>query len=217
MFSSTAGSRRLSCRHRSPAPRRSCSLTRRKRGIARPLRCLAPVQPCRAAPRLRPSHAGAALSALLRKNELRDQTSVSQTALKVLQAQREVVALYYWPPSGIAKSGRGEIDLLEDGQSARFKHSAHRRRAHNETRRLVGRPRQRKHRGSGRPLLDLVTREAPAWFQHSRHLARQPLLVRNVHRDSVRPDMVEGAVLERQGERVRLSNLDTVCEAAPCS
>src|SRR5215469_879405 len=89
---------------------------------------------------LRPSHAGAALSALLRKNELRDQTSVSQAALKVLQAQREVVALYYWPSSGIAKSGRGEIDLLEDGQAVRFKRRAHHRGAHKETRRLVVRP-----------------------------------------------------------------------------
>jgi len=55
------------------------------------------------------------LRALLRKNELREQTSVTQAALKVMQAQREVVALYYWPPSGISKSSRGEIDLLEDG------------------------------------------------------------------------------------------------------
>ena len=59
--------------------------------------------------------AEAMLRALLRKNKLREQTSVSQAALKVSQAHREVVALYYWPSSGISKSGRGEIDLLEDG------------------------------------------------------------------------------------------------------
>ena len=59
--------------------------------------------------------AEAMLRALLRKNKLREQTSVSQAALKVMQAHREVVALYYWLPSGISKSGRGEIDLLEDG------------------------------------------------------------------------------------------------------
>ena len=54
------------------------------------------------------------LRALLRKNKLREQTSVSQAIPKVLQTQREVIVLYYWPPSGISKSGRGEIDLLED-------------------------------------------------------------------------------------------------------
>ena len=57
--------------------------------------------------------AEAMLRALLRKNKLREQTSVGQAALKVLQAHP--VALYYWPSSGISKSGRGEIDLLEDG------------------------------------------------------------------------------------------------------
>jgi hypothetical protein len=59
--------------------------------------------------------AGAVLRAFLCKNELREQTSVAQAALKVMQAQREVIALYYWPPSGISESGGGEIDLLEDG------------------------------------------------------------------------------------------------------
>src|SRR5262249_22691532 len=73
---------------------------------------------------------------LLGKNELREQTSVSQAALKILQAHREVVAFYYWPPCGISKSGRGEIDLLEDEEAVRFKHSAHHRGAHKETRRL---------------------------------------------------------------------------------
>jgi hypothetical protein len=107
---------------------------------------------------------GAVLRALLRKNEPREQTSVRQAALKVLQAHREVVALYYWPPSGISKSGRGEIDLLNYGKAACFESRAHRRGAHKETRRLVVRPWQRKHWGSGSPLLDLVTREAPARF-----------------------------------------------------
>ena len=53
-----------------------------------------------------------ALSALRRKNKLREETSVGQAALKVMQAQREVLALYYRPPSGLSESGRGEIDLL---------------------------------------------------------------------------------------------------------
>ena len=66
------------------------------------------------------------LRALLRKNKLREQTSVSQAALKILQAHREVVALYYWPPCGISKSGRGEIDLLKDGEAVRLKRGAHR-------------------------------------------------------------------------------------------
>jgi hypothetical protein len=55
------------------------------------------------------------LRAFVSKNELREQTSVAQAALKVMQAQREVIALYYWPASGISESGGGEIDLLEDG------------------------------------------------------------------------------------------------------
>ena len=33
----------------------------------------------------------------------------------------------------------------------------------------------------------------------------------------VRPDMIKGAILERQGERIRLSDLDTVPEPAACS
>jgi len=38
-------------------------------------------------------------SALLRKNKLRDQTSVSQAALKVMNLQRKVITLYYRRPS----------------------------------------------------------------------------------------------------------------------
>ena len=33
----------------------------------------------------------------------------------------------------------------------------------------------------------------------------------------VRPDMIKGAILERQGERIRLSDLDPVPEPAACS
>jgi hypothetical protein len=39
------------------------------------------------------------LSALLRENKLRDQTSVSQTAPKVMNLQEKVVTLYYRRPS----------------------------------------------------------------------------------------------------------------------
>ena len=59
-----------------------------------------------------------ASTALLRKDKLRDETSVGQAALKVLPAQREVVELYYRRPSCffLSEAGCGEIDLLEDGQ-----------------------------------------------------------------------------------------------------
>ena len=43
---------------------------------------------------LTPCAAGTALSALLRKNKLRQQTSIDQAALKVVPAQGEVVATY---------------------------------------------------------------------------------------------------------------------------
>jgi hypothetical protein len=54
-------------------------------------------------------------------------------------------------------------------------------------------------------------------LQHSRDLAPKSFLVLDVHGDRVRPDMIEGAVLERQGERIRLSELDPLCEPAACS
>jgi hypothetical protein len=92
--------------------------------------------PCRAAPRLRPPRAGAALSALFRENKLRNEASVSQTALKVVQAQREVFELYYRLPSSVSKPGWSEIDLLDYGQAACFESRAHYHGAHKGTRLL---------------------------------------------------------------------------------
>src|SRR6516165_937253 len=136
------------------------------------------------------------LRALFREDKLRDETPVSQAALKVVPAQREVVELYYRRPSCffLSEAGWGEIDLLKDGQPTAFKRSAHRRGADKETRRLVRRPRQRKYRCSFSSLLNLVTREAPARFKHSGHLARQSRLVSDVHGNGVRPDMIKGAI-----------------------
>jgi hypothetical protein len=98
--------------------------------------------------------------------------------------------------------------------SWRFKRSAHHRWADEETRPLVGCPRQREPRSYAGPLLNLITRKAPSRFQYTRHLASQSCLVGDVHGDGVRPDVVEGAVVERQGERIRLSDLDPVHQPA---
>ena len=121
----------------------------------------------------------------LRKDELRDQTSINQTALKVMHAEGEVVELHYRLPSGISKAGRGDIDLLDHGEAAGFESGAHRLGAHKETRRPVGRPGHRKHWGTAGSLRYFVTREAPTRFQHPRHLASQSLLVGDVHGDGV--------------------------------
>jgi hypothetical protein len=93
----------------------------------------------------------AALSALLGENKLRDETSVGQAALKVLLAQGEVVAFYYWLLLSLSESGGREIDLLDYGQAASFKGGAHFRRAHQKARRLVIRPSQREDRVPARP------------------------------------------------------------------
>ena len=85
-----------------------------------------------------------ALDALFREDKLRNEASIGQAALKVMQAHREVIELYYWLPSSVSKSGRGEIDLLDYGQAACFKSGAHYRGADKETRFLFARPRQRK-------------------------------------------------------------------------
>ena len=71
-----------------------------------------------------------ALSALLGKNELRNQTPIGQAALKVMQAQGEVVVLRYRVTSGLSEPGCGEIDLLDHGHPACFKRGAHFRLAH---------------------------------------------------------------------------------------
>ena len=65
------------------------------------------------------------LGALFREDKLANEASVGQTALKVMQAYREVVALYYGLPSSLPKPRRGEIDLLDYGQAACFKGTAH--------------------------------------------------------------------------------------------
>src|SRR6516164_2921068 len=80
------------------------------------------------------------LSALFRQDKLRDQSSIGQAALKVLQAQGEVVAFYYWLPPSVSKPSYREIDLLDYGQAASLKGAAHFRWAHQETRHLVIRP-----------------------------------------------------------------------------
>jgi hypothetical protein len=56
---------------------------------------------------------GAALPSLLGKNELRNQTSINQAALKVVLAQREVVVFYDRLPSSLSEACCGDIDLLE--------------------------------------------------------------------------------------------------------
>ena len=58
------------------------------------------------------------LGALFREDKLANEASVGQTALKVMQTYREVVALYYRLPSSLPRPGRGEIDLLGYGQAA---------------------------------------------------------------------------------------------------
>jgi hypothetical protein len=60
------------------------------------------------------------------------------------------------------------------------------------------------------------TRSA-ARFKHSCHLARHSRLVIDVHGNGVRPDMIKGAILERQSERIPLSDLDPVPEPASCA
>jgi hypothetical protein len=77
------------------------------------------------------------LTAPFREDELRNEASVGQTALKVVQAQGEVVAFYHREPSSLSKPGCGEIDLLDYGQAACFKSGAHCRGARKETRRLA--------------------------------------------------------------------------------
>jgi hypothetical protein len=72
-------------------------------------------------------------SALLRENKLREDTSVGQAALKVMQAHREVLALYYRRPSSLSEASCGDIDLLDHGQAAGFKRGAHHRGARKET------------------------------------------------------------------------------------
>src|SRR5262249_56554473 len=59
--------------------------------------------------------AGSNLRALFREDKLRDETPVSQAALKVVPAQREVVELHYRRPSCffLSEAGWGEIDLLK--------------------------------------------------------------------------------------------------------
>ena len=47
----------------------------------------------------------ALLDALFREDKLRNEASVGQAALKVVQAHREVVVLYYWLPSNLPKPG----------------------------------------------------------------------------------------------------------------
>src|SRR5215469_9649644 len=51
----------------------------------------------------------------------------------------------------------------------------------------------------------------------TRATSRQSRFVRDVHGNGVRPDVIKGAILERQGERIRLSDLDPVPEPAACS
>jgi len=96
------------------------------------------------------------LGALFREDKLANEASVGQTALKVMQAYREVVALYYRLPSSLPRPGRGEIDLLGYGQAACFKGTAHYGGAYKETRLLFARPRQRKDRGSTGSQCDLI-------------------------------------------------------------
>jgi len=96
------------------------------------------------------------LGALFREDKLANEASVGQTALKVMQAYREVVALYYGLPSSLPKPRRGEIDLLDYGQAACFKGTAHNGGAYKETRLLFARPRQRKDRGSAGSQCDLI-------------------------------------------------------------
>lgn len=99
---------------------------------------------------------GAALPSLLGKNELRNQTSINQAALKVVLAQREVVVFYDRLPSGLSEASCGDIDLLEYGQAPCFKSGAHFRGCREETRRRVARPGQRKDRGFAGSSRDLV-------------------------------------------------------------
>ena len=114
---------------------------------------------------------GAALPSLLGEDELRNQTPIGQAALKVLQAQREVVAFYYWLPSSLPESGCREIDLLDCGQAASLKFGAHFCRADQEARCLVIRPSQREDRVPAGPYS--VDRRHPA-TAFGREVARRP-------------------------------------------
>jgi hypothetical protein len=58
-----------------------------------------------------------ALDALFREDKLRNEASIGQAALKVMQAHREVFELYYRLPSRVSKPGCGEINLLDYGQA----------------------------------------------------------------------------------------------------
>ena len=104
------------------------------------------------------------LGALFCEDKLANEASVGQTALKVMQAYREVVALYYGLPSSLPKPRRGEIDLLDYGQAACFKGTAHYGGAYKETRLIFARPRQRKDRGSAGSQCDPLHEKRPPGF-----------------------------------------------------
>ena len=97
-----------------------------------------------------------ALGAFLRKNKLCEHTPVGQAALKIVQAQVEVVAFYHRLPPSLTESSCGEIGLLDYGEAAYFKSGAHFRGAHKKARLLVACPGQRKRWSSAGPSRNLV-------------------------------------------------------------